>query len=574
MRSTRFLFSLLLCAPLAIPATGNAAPSQLRQNRPPPPTRNVDRMLVATPYPGNSTDSAAAVQVGDGLRRRLDRVAGKWFSVLTREKMNEALLQYAYPADAVLQPSVARTLAASLQARFLVSSTLTRNESGRYALHVRAVGMNDKAGYSFTLQQEPNQDLDDFGKVAADHMESAFKGLAEAKKCWDQQLTKPRDAQEAAQKALREQPNHGLAEFCLGEIAVAQNAPRDSIIAHYRNATLGDPQSLETWAALAVQYEAIGDSTNTVQVYQRMLSVAPTNQPLREQAFRLFLNYGKPDAAREVAEEGLEIDPGNAELWDLKSNACLFLSDFTCAVDALEMVFEVDSARADSLFYNKISVSASQQPDTARLLKWAERGAAKYPTNPTMLAHLVTAYSYAGPIESAIQAVQRLMAVDSSDLRPVLKIIQSLAAEKRLNEADVMGQYIERLGTPDDKQAYAGILTNGALAMLQQRENQDLPGAAALARKAVQLSVPGGQVAVNANYILGLATVLQLPGRDQPIMDSKSCELAEESRAILEEASTALELGKSASEAVAQYIQMATQFRPRIESQVKAFCTK
>jgi tetratricopeptide (TPR) repeat protein len=507
------------------------------------------------------------------MRRRLDRVAGKWFSVLTREKMNEALLQYAYPADAVLPPSVARTLAAALQARFLVSSTLSRNESGRYALHVRAVGMNDKAGYSFRLPQEPNQSLEDFGKVAADQMESAFKGLAEAKKCWDQQLDKPEDAKDAAEKALREQPNHGLAEFCLGEIAVAQNAPKDAIIAHYRNATLGDPQSLDTWAALAVQYEALGDSANTVQVYQQMLSVAPTNQPLREQAFRLFLNYGRPGAARQVAEKGLEIDPGNAELWDLKSNACLFLEDFPCAVDALEMVFEVDSARADSNFYNKISVSASQQPDTARLLKWAERGANKYPTNPTMLAHLVTAYSYAGPIESAIRAVQRLMAVDSSDLRPVLKTIQALATEKRLLESDVMGAYIERLGSPDDKQAYAGLLTNGALAMLQQPENQDLlPGAASLARKAVGLSVPGGQVAVNANYILGLATVLQLPGRDQPIMDGKSCELAEESRAILEEASTSLELGKSASEAVAQYIQMANQFRPRIESQVKAFC--
>jgi hypothetical protein len=165
------------------------------------------------------------------------------------------------------------------------------------------------------------------------------------------------------------------------------------------------------------------------------------------------------------------------------------------------------------------------------------------------------------------------MAVDSSDLRPVLKTIQALATEKRLLESDVMGAYIERLGSPDDKQAYAGLLTNGALAMLQQPENQDLlPGAASLARKAVGLSVPGGQVAVNANYILGLATVLQLPGRDQPIMDGKSCELAEESRAILEEASTSLELGKSASEAVAQYIQMANQFRPRIESQVKAFC--
>lgn len=572
MRSIRFLSSLLLCSALAVPSTGSAAPSQLRQNRPPPPTRNVDRMLVATPYPGNSTDSAAAVQVGDGMRRRLDRVAGKWFSVLTREKMNEALLQYAYPADAVLPPSVARTLAAALQARFLVSSTLSRNESGRYALHVRAVGMNDKAGYSFRLPQEPNQSLEDFGKVAADQMESAFKGLAEAKKCWDQQLDKPEDAKDAAEKALREQPNHGLAEFCLGEIAVAQNAPKDAIIAHYRNATLGDPQSLDTWAALAVQYEALGDSANTVQVYQQMLSVAPTNQPLREQAFRLFLNYGRPGAARQVAEKGLEIDPGNAELWDLKSNACLFLEDFPCAVDALEMVFEVDSARADSNFYNKISVSASQQPDTARLLKWAERGANKYPTNPTMLAHLVTAYSYAGPIESAIRAVQRLMAVDPSDLRPVLKIIQSLAGENRLSEAEVLEGYIRELGTEEDKQSFATILTTAALPLLQ-KQPQDLVGAAAMSRKAIAFAASGGRVEVFAHYLLGLATAFQVYQQDPIIMEQKSCELAEQSQAWLTESLNSLKLGASMNEeAVAEHVKNLTGLIPRVESQVKAFC--
>ncbi|TFH43743.1 MAG: hypothetical protein E4H01_11675 [Lysobacterales bacterium] len=529
-------------------------------------------MLVATPYPGNSIDSAAAVQVGDGMRRRLDRVASKWFSVLTREKMNEALLQYAYPPDAVLPPSVARTLASSLQARYIVSSTLSRNETGRYAIQVRAVGMNDKAGYSFSLVQESNQSLEDFGKSAADSMESSFNGLSEAKKCWDLQLTKPSDARNAAAKALREQRNHGLAEYCLGEIALAENAPRDSIIAHYRNATIGDPQSLETWAALAVQYEASGDSAQTVQVYQRMLGVAPTNQPLREQAFRLFLNYGQPGAAREVAEEGLEIDPGNAELWDLKSNACLFLEDFACAVDALEMVFQVDSARADSNFYNKISVSASQQPDTARLLKWAERGATKYPTNPTMLAHLVTAYSYAGPIESAVQAVQRLMTVDPSDLRLVLKIIQSLAAENRLAEAETLEGYVERLGNEDDKQSYATILTTAALPLLQ-KQPQDLAGSAAMSRKAIRFTVPGSRVAVFGHYLLGLATAFQVYQQDPLIMEQKSCELAEQSQALLTEALSSLELGESMNaEAVAEHKKNLTGLVPRVASQIKAFC--
>ncbi len=548
------------------------AQAQLRANRPPPRTQNLPRLLVATPYPANTGDSAASVRVGDGMRKRMDDIAGRWFNTVTREQMNDALLQYAYPPDAVLPPPVARTLATQLQARFLVSSTLARSEGGRYTVQVRAAGLNDKAGYTISLVQAPGQSLDDFGKASADALQGAFRAYEDARKCWDQQTTRPRDAIESAQKALRDQPGHGLAHYCLGEIAAAQGQPRDSLIKHYSAAAAGDPQSLEAWSQLAIQYQQAGDSASTVKVFQEMLRVSPTNQPLREQAFRLFLQYGRPEAARQVAEEGLEIDPTNADLWDLKSNACLFLEDFTCAVDALEQVHEVDPAKADSAFFNKISVAAAQQPDTVRLLRWARQGVQKYPGNPTLLAHLATAYGFAGPLDSAMVATTRLMAVDSSDLRPVLKTIQTLATANRVTEVEPLGRYVERLGDEDDKQTYAVILINGALPLLQQ-EGQDLEGAARMARKAVSLSVSGGRVAANANYVLGLATALQLPPRDQPIMDQKSCPLAQESKALLDEAAAALTAGQTVRpDAVAQYMRIVDGFRPRVESQLRAFC--
>lgn len=557
---------------LAAMATSPVA-AQLRSNRPVQRPQNLPRLMVSNPYAANSADSAAAVRVGEGMRKRLEDVAGRAFTIITREQMNEALLQYAYPADAVLPPTVARTLATQLQARFVVTSSLSRTEGGRYAVQVRAIGMNDRAGYTATVTQAPNQAPEDFGKAAADALSGSFKALEDAKKCWDNQTAKPQDAVSAAQKALRDQPNHGLAEYCLGEIAQARNAPRQEVIAHYQNAVKGDPQALEAWSKLAQEYVAANDSANTVKVYQEMLRVAPTNQPLREQAFRLFLNYGQPQAAKEVAEEGLAIDSSNAELWDLKSNACLFLEDFSCAVDALEKAFAVDSARADSAFFNKISVAAAQRPDTVRLLKWASRGAAKYPGSATMLDHLVTAYSVAGPSDSTIAAVQRLYAIDSSDMRPALKAIQQLAGENRLDDAAPLGAYVERLGDAEAKQNYALLLVNSALKKLQQTDNQDLVAASAEARKAVMLSVPGGRVAANANYILGLASVLQLPKNDPIIMEEKSCDLARQSQALRDEAETALNAGSSVDpQAAGRYLQLATGYKARIESQVKAYC--
>lgn len=569
MLVVRPTLSLLLATVAVTPVA-----AQLRSNRPTRPVQNLPRLMVANPYAANSADSAAAVRVGEGMRKRMEDVAGRWFTTITREQMNEALLQYAYPADAVLPPAVARTLASQLQARFLVSSSLGRTEGGRYAVQVRAIGMNDRAGYQAALTQSPNQSPEEFGKAAADALAGSFKALEDAKKCWDSQTAKPQDAVAAAQKAIKDQPNHGLAEYCLGELAAGRKAPQEEVLAHYQNAVKGDPQALEAWSKLAEAYVAANDSANTVKVYQEMLRVAPTNQPLREQAFRLFLNYGQPQAAKEVAEEGLAMDPTNAEMWDLKSNACLFLEDFTCAVDALEKAFEVDSARADSLFYNKISVAAAQRPDTARLLTWAVRGAAKYPNSATMLEHLVSAYSVAGPSDSTLSAVQRLYAIDSSDMKPALKAIQQLAAEKRLKDAEPLGAFVERLGDAEEKQNYALLLVNAALQELQKSDSQDLEAAAAMSRKGVQLSVPGGRTAVNAHYILGLATVLQLPRLDPMIMEGKSCELAQKSKALRDEAEASLESGKQAApaETVARYMQLAQGYKARIESQIKAYC--
>lgn len=567
MRLTRFSLVFFAAAAVAAPLS-----AQLRSNRPQPATQNLPRLLVANPYAPNSADSAASVRVGDGMRKRMGEVAGKSFNTITREQMNEALLQYAYPADAVLPPSVARTLASQLQARFLVGATLSRSEGGRYAVQVRAIGLNDKAGHAITLQQAAGQSLEDFGKAAADQLSGTFKALDDAKKCWDQQTAKPADAAKSAASALKDQPGYGFAEYCLGEMAKARKAPPAEQLEHYSAAAKGDPLSLEAWSMAAVQYQALGDSANTVKVFQEMLRVAPTNQPLREQAFRLFINYGQPQAAKQVAEEGLAIDPSNADLWDLKSNACLFLEDFTCAVDALEQVFAVDSAKADSTFYNKINVAASQKPDTARFLKWSRMAARKYPTSPTQLAHLANAYGYAGPLDSALVVTQRLMAVDSSDLRPALRTIQALTTAKRAKDGYPLGGYIERNGDADDKQNYALILINGALPLLQQ-EGQDLETAAEMSRKAVAIAPPGGRVATNGNYILGLATALQLPKLDATIMEQKSCDLAKQSQSLVEEAGTALAAGQSVRpDAVAQYQKLVESFRPRVESQVKAFC--
>src|ERR1041384_578543 len=230
------VFAALLAAP------GEA---QLRSSRPTQPVVNLPRLMVANPHSFSPQDSSAAVRIGAGLRDRIERISDRWFKTVQRAQMNEALQQYAYPVDAVLQPMVAQQLASSLSARTMVVSTILKGEGGSYTLETRLVGVSDDAGHVVRVTQAPNQSYEEVGARAADSLGSAFKALQDARLCESTRLTNAAKATESAVKALHNQPNDGLAEWCLAQIAKAKKGPVDSIIAHLKNASRGDPLSLK-----------------------------------------------------------------------------------------------------------------------------------------------------------------------------------------------------------------------------------------------------------------------------------------------------------------------------------------
>src|SRR4051812_46303917 len=390
---------------------------------------NAPRFMVANPFAFAPGDSAPAVAIGTGMREEMKDVVGRDYNVVEQAQMNDALTQYGYPKDAILSPALAVTLAKNIQARFLVNSTLSKGPKG-FAVSARLTGTNDDAGNVVTLTQNPGEAPDAFGKRLASTLEPAVESLDEAKSCIDQRQSKPDKAAEAAEKAIKMLPDHGLAHYCLALLAQDKKASRAEIVKHLQAASKGDPQSLQVWTALASQYQQANDTANTLIAFKQMLRVAPTNQKLREELFKYFLQSGHPETARDVADEGLRLDPYNADLYDLKSNACLFLSDFKCAVDALETMYATDSTKADTLFFTKISAAASEgeTPDKVRLLKWTEKGIKKYPNNPTLLGYLNKAYLMNGQTDSVISVTNRIIAKDTTETG----VIAALAAAQAL----------------------------------------------------------------------------------------------------------------------------------------------
>ena len=569
MYVSRLVTLIILGGVLTAPLAAQGIP---RGSRATQQAVNAPRLMVANPFAFAPADSAPAVKIGSSAREEMKNVVGRDYQVIEQTQMNDALTQYGYPKDAILSPALATTLAKNIQARFLVSSTMSK-ASNRYSVTGRLVGVNDDAGVVVALTQNPGETPEAFGKRLAKGLEPAVEVLADAKACIDQRSSKPDKAVEAANKALKVVPNHGLAEYCLALIAQDKKQQRQEVVKHLQASTKGDPLSLPVWTALATQYQQAKDTANTLVAFKQMLRVAPTNQKLREELFKYFLQSGHPETALEVADEGLKIDPYNADLYDLKSNACLFLSNFKCAVDALETMYATDSTKADTLFFTKISAAAAEgeKPDTARLLKWAQIGVKKYPDNPTLLGYLNRAYTMTGQVDSAVATTNRLMAKDTSAVVPALSAAKALIDAKRPKEAVPFLDFAIKHGDPQAKENAAALLYTGAAPLLQQP--QDLQGASELLRLAVQSANPSGKVYPAANYLLGLATLFQVPQIDPQAEKQKSCDLAKQEETLLTEAETALTAGRAANaEAVDKNLGIIKKYKPRVASMLKAYC--
>jgi tetratricopeptide (TPR) repeat protein len=558
------------------------------------------RFMVANPFAFAPADSAPSVTIGSGMREEMKGVVGRDFQVVEQQQMNDALTQYGYPKDAILSPALATTLAKNIQARFLVTSTLAKGQGGRYSVTARVLGVNDDAGNVITLAQEQGESPQAFGKRIAEALDPMVESLPDAKACIEQRTSKSDKAAESAQKAIKAVPTHGLAHYCLALLAQDKKAPRAEVVKHLQASTKGDPLSLPVWTALATQYQQANDTANTLVAFKEMLRVAPTNQKLREELFKYFLQSGHPETALEVADEGLKIDPYNADLYDLKSNACLFLSNFKCAVDALETMYATDSTKADTLFFTKISAAAAEgeQPDTTRLLKWAQVGVRKYPDNPTLLGYLNRAYSMTGQTDSVVAVTNRIIAKDTTAVVPALEAAQAIindttkvataapadtakrapgdtttapASTSRAKEALPFLEFAIKYGDPQAKENAAALLYTAGAKLLQQP--QDLAGAAELLRLAVQSANPSGKVGPASNYLLGLATLFQVPQLDPQAEKGKSCDLAKQMETLLNESETALTAGRAVNqEAVDKNLGIVKQYKPRVASMLKAYC--
>ncbi|HSC59024.1 MAG TPA: hypothetical protein VLC11_05635 [Gemmatimonadales bacterium] len=544
---------------------------------------NAPRLLVANPSIDRASDSAASVAIGDGMRQRMAHVVSDRFVVVSRKEMGDALDQFGFPRDAILSPEVARKLAPALNARTLVTSVLGKDGGSRFRLVARFAGLSDAAGNTVVVVQAPGQSLEAFGASGADAFERATRAHQDAKACLDKlQDVKPDSAKagDLARRALRTDPNNGLAHFCLAQSLKFQHAPDSAWVGELNRAVEGDSLGLPAMTQLAQYYQDHADTAQVVLKFQQMVQAAPTNVPLIEAASKVFRQYGHPEAAEQVADRGIALDSTDATMWDLKSSACVYQSKYTCAVHALEQVLAADSTKGDSTFYVRLVVTAAANTDTASLvqsaIKWGQVGLTKYPGNATMLGQLLTLYSASKMWDSVVAFSARVMALDSTDMNTPQATIQALTAAKvRYDVVNSLAQRVIAKGDAQAKQNVAGLLVNAGLPLLQSKPPV-ADTAAMLFTTAIAAMDQTNPVWATAHYLNGIAGFIRVTQMDSVTLATKNCDRVKQEAAMLVQARTDLTIGKTSAQATiaqqsASYLGYIDKYEPHVASMVKAF---
>src|SRR5437588_6319053 len=128
--------------------------------------------------------------------------------------------------------------------------------------------------------------------------------------------------------------------------------PVDSIIAANERALKGDSLNGTALQNLGQLYQQKGDTLKAMDAFIQQLRGEPRNTQRRLQIAQLLRQMKHYDRAIALLDEGLKVQPGDAQLLDMKLTICTEASNFRCALDVWVAKFEHgDTAlRGDTTF--------------------------------------------------------------------------------------------------------------------------------------------------------------------------------------------------------------------------------
>jgi len=544
-----------------------------------------ERVLVVAPVPADPGDSAYAVIFGDQLRKGLEGKSRRQLTVVTKDKIAEALEASGFSRDALLDDNAANQLARFLQADAYVVGRIAANPVPRADVHLVELRRSGLSGWvhvtgaaGVTAQQ--------LADMATDSMENQVRAAEATRECLDRRDRRDfRGAKERARRAFTFVPNHPAAAMCLSVVFEAEQAPPDSLIPVLEMAVKGDSLNTRPLEMLGRQYQSKGtheDSLKAADAFLRQLQADPSDAKLRTGIAALLITLKEHARSRDVLDGGLQQNPGDLTALQLKARACEEGSLWPCLVGALAAQYDVDTSLVGKPdFYGKIFGAAQQANDTAAMVKWSGEAVRRLPNEVNMWRARLAAFNTAGMTDSALGANRRIAELDRTDIRPLLGMAQIYTDRIKIDSAVPLDT--TTLARVDSLlQRVAAIKTNGAGQPTDTNVWMNVavmyfkPGSE-LVQKQVNFTLGQRwleqvlkydvrkQLTTQAKFFLGLAFFFPLPAFDAQLRERKSCAMVDEEARMVAMAKEALTAGASVSPQTAnQLLQYVNQFEQLI----------
>ena len=528
MRGSKWSFARTA---MAIAAVVSAGPLEAQLARPRVASPDSPKLLVV-PMQRDNVDSVLSLLVADGMRERLRNNYLDRFNTITRQNLNENLVQSGFPTDVPLDGSTVRQLARFLNARLLIEGSMIRVPGDSMLIIARlqeAIGTQPQAVTAVSRTAIARTSSGTGGELV-NRLVEGYRSFEDVQACRTalEQNNLPR-AEAKARDGLRDYPNNASAYLCLTSIREAQRAEQSVIMTMLDSAYRADTLNVITMRRIAAKYEAVNDTANLLVYLRRILRIDFRDNELRTRTAQLLVRRGETQAALEVVDEGLHQNPASVELLMLKGLAYGAASRWDSAAANLELVASIDSQRVDSLFMLRIVTFYRQVPDTANWMKWLRTGTEKSRSNPDNWFMLGNLRLVRGDTAGAVEAARGLLAAigESSEganrgyrARALYLLANTYAGRGEFDSALVFA--VQSVAADSTlRPSVAGVYIRAGL-----RSYQDSTWSTAIERLQTGKQFATGRTVVTAAFYLGLSQVRLGVQLDQQAEGERNCDTA------------------------------------------------
>jgi TolB-like protein len=609
-RSALVSFSVRSAASAAL-ALALAAPGARAQlARPRTASPDAAKILVV-PFQRDRADSALSLLIADGARERLRTNHLDRFNPISRADLCRALTESGFPCDIPLDASTVRQLARFMNVKYLVEANMIRRPGDSVLVVARlseAAGSDPQAATASTavsLQQAGTRT----GSDLLNHLVQGYETFEKVTECRHKldQHDFP-GARRAAQDALRDYPNNAGAWVCIAKIQEAQNAPQDEIIASLDSAYVRDTLNTGVMRKLAQKYQAANDTVRLLSMLKRILTIDFRDIELRINTIRMMAQMGQADSGVVLANQGLRENPANADLLSVKAIALaasaaqrrgaadslpagpakdslqhLISALWDSAGVTMATVGDVDSAKIDSLFLNRITNYFKLAPDTANWVRWLGISTVKLPAQLDNWYTLVSVRMVKNDTAGALEAL--------GGYRAHIRAGAETSPEPSLRRHFALSRYLRGMLTynlqPDSAiadanaavQADSTLRGSAAIIFLQTglkayRDSVYVTAIERLQKARDYFVVAGNQRAVvPASFFLGLSQFRVAVQFDGQIETSHNCDDARKLPDMWNASEQNMGAGAAQNRDVAnQIITAIQQYKQRADAFVHNFC--